>query len=220
MSIRLCVVCFYPNIAFGRVRVSAARKHWTGTMYITVLFFCSEALMLLELRRRCMLFLGKWMPLKRIAVYVCLPCKKLRANLIVRDWKKKPTVCRQLKLLSLIFLSRWGSHLNCWKKFKNLNCFSNSILNDKRNWRLIEIKYGHFPFPTSKKGTRTTTFCLLGKVRLHRYICLRGHLSWSLEKAWSQIWTMVTMVTIGGDLQPGCLADRLLTGLGQPQINP
>jgi len=24
----------------------------------------------------------------------------------------------------------------------------------------------------------------------------------------------------GGDLQPGCLADRLLTGLGQPQINP
>ena len=31
---------------------------------------------------------------------------------------------------------------------------------------------------------------------------------------------MVTMVTIGGDLQPGCLADRLLTGLGQPQINP
>jgi hypothetical protein len=32
--------------------------------------------------------------------------------------------------------------------------------------------------------------------------------------------TMVTMVTIGGDLQPGCLADRLLTGLGQPQINP
>jgi hypothetical protein len=32
--------------------------------------------------------------------------------------------------------------------------------------------------------------------------------------------TMVTMVTMGGDLQPGCLADRLLTGLGQPQINP
>jgi hypothetical protein len=31
--------------------------------------------------------------------------------------------------------------------------------------------------------------------------------------------TMVTMVTMGGDLQPGCLADRLLTGLGQPQIN-
>ena len=29
----------------------------------------------------------------------------------------------------------------------------------------------------------------------------------------------ITMVTIGGDLQPGCLADRLLTGLGQPQIN-
>ena len=32
--------------------------------------------------------------------------------------------------------------------------------------------------------------------------------------------TMVTMVTMGGDLQPDCLADRLLTGLGQPQINP
>ena len=29
-----------------------------------------------------------------------------------------------------------------------------------------------------------------------------------------------TMVTMGGDLQPGCLADRLLTGLGQPQIIP
>jgi len=28
-----------------------------------------------------------------------------------------------------------------------------------------------------------------------------------------------TMVTRGGDLQPGCSADRLLTGLGQPQIN-
>ena len=28
------------------------------------------------------------------------------------------------------------------------------------------------------------------------------------------------MVTMGGDLQPGCLDDRLLTGLGQPQINP
>jgi len=25
---------------------------------------------------------------------------------------------------------------------------------------------------------------------------------------------------MGGDLQPGCLADRLLTGLGQPQLNP
>jgi hypothetical protein len=29
---------------------------------------------------------------------------------------------------------------------------------------------------------------------------------------------MVTMVTMVGDLHPGCLADRLLTGLGQPQI--
>jgi len=34
------------------------------------------------------------------------------------------------------------------------------------------------------------------------------------------LYSMVTMVTMGGDLQPGCLADRLLTGLGQPQINP
>ena len=32
--------------------------------------------------------------------------------------------------------------------------------------------------------------------------------------------TFGTMVTMGGDLQSGCLADRLLTGLGQPQINP
>jgi hypothetical protein len=36
----------------------------------------------------------------------------------------------------------------------------------------------------------------------------------------AEVFTMVTMVTMGGDLQPGCLADRLLTGLGQPQINP
>ena len=27
------------------------------------------------------------------------------------------------------------------------------------------------------------------------------------------------LITIGGDLQPRCLADRLLTGVGQPQIN-
>jgi len=31
---------------------------------------------------------------------------------------------------------------------------------------------------------------------------------------------MVTMFTMGRDLQPGCLADRLLTGLGKPQLNP
>ena len=46
-----------------------------------------------------------------------------------------------------------------------------------------------------------------------------GDLKNSVTSSWR--WkTMVTMVTIGGDLQPGCLADRLLTGLGQPQINP
>jgi len=36
----------------------------------------------------------------------------------------------------------------------------------------------------------------------------------------TQTWGVCTMVTMGGDLQPGSLADRLLTGLGQPQINP
>jgi hypothetical protein len=35
-----------------------------------------------------------------------------------------------------------------------------------------------------------------------------------------QTLTLVAMVTMGDDLQPGCLADQLLTGLGQPQINP
>jgi hypothetical protein len=30
----------------------------------------------------------------------------------------------------------------------------------------------------------------------------------------------MVMITMGGDLQPGCLDERLLTGLGQPQINP
>ena len=29
-----------------------------------------------------------------------------------------------------------------------------------------------------------------------------------------------SMVTMEGDLQAGCLADWLLTGLGQPQMNP
>jgi hypothetical protein len=33
-------------------------------------------------------------------------------------------------------------------------------------------------------------------------------------------YTCMSMVTMGGDLQPGGFADRLLTGLGQPQINP
>jgi hypothetical protein len=28
------------------------------------------------------------------------------------------------------------------------------------------------------------------------------------------------MVIMRDDLQPGCLADWLMTGLGQPQINP
>jgi len=31
---------------------------------------------------------------------------------------------------------------------------------------------------------------------------------------------MVTLITMGGYLQPGCLADQLLTGIGQPQVNP
>ena len=31
---------------------------------------------------------------------------------------------------------------------------------------------------------------------------------------------VMVMVTMGGDLQSGSLADWLLTGLGQPQINP
>jgi hypothetical protein len=30
----------------------------------------------------------------------------------------------------------------------------------------------------------------------------------------------MVIVTVGGDLKPGCLADRLLTGLGQPLMNP
>ena len=32
--------------------------------------------------------------------------------------------------------------------------------------------------------------------------------------------SMVTLATMGGDLQPGCLADRLLTGFDKPQIIP
>jgi hypothetical protein len=49
-----------------------------------------------------------------------------------------------------------------------------------------------------------------------------GLLVWLFAAYWSGLlaWLIVTMVTMGGDLQPGSLADRLLTGLGQPQINP
>jgi hypothetical protein len=35
----------------------------------------------------------------------------------------------------------------------------------------------------------------------------------------SMVFNWLQLVTMGSDLQPGCLADRLLTGLGQPQIN-
>jgi len=34
------------------------------------------------------------------------------------------------------------------------------------------------------------------------------------------VYPALIMFTMGSDLQPDCLADRLLTGLGQPQINP
>ena len=54
------------------------------------------------------------------------------------------------------------------------------------------------------------------KPYIHTYIrCMYGKCSREVI-----LHTMVTMVTMGGDLQPCCLADRLLTGLGQPQINP
>jgi hypothetical protein len=59
---------------------------------------------------------------------------------------------------------------------------------------------------------------------LQRPILHCAHLSF-LVLLWHVRWTyllpfLVTMVTMGGDLQPGSLTDRLLTGLGQPQINP
>eukprot|EP00983_Pelagomonas_calceolata_P124872 1161153-Pelagomonas_calceolata.AAC.1 len=34
---------------------------------------------------------------------------------------------------------------------------------------------------------------------------------------WCNLDSVITMVTIGGDLQPGCLADRLVAGLSQPK---
>ena len=52
-----------------------------------------------------------------------------------------------------------------------------------------------------------------------RFTCTGKYCDWAcIPVRFSS--TMVTLVTMGGDLQPGCLADRLLTGLGQPQINP
>jgi len=41
-----------------------------------------------------------------------------------------------------------------------------------------------------------------------------------MSKTAATLVCVVTMVTMGGDLQPGCQADRLLTDLGQPQRNP
>jgi len=43
-----------------------------------------------------------------------------------------------------------------------------------------------------------------------------------LETLTAHTWlaiNMVALVTMGTEIQPGCLADRLLTGLGQPPIN-
>jgi hypothetical protein len=44
--------------------------------------------------------------------------------------------------------------------------------------------------------------------------CDLGHSKNEME----ELFQLRTMVTMGGDLQPGCLADRLLIGLNQPQI--
>ena len=46
----------------------------------------------------------------------------------------------------------------------------------------------------------------------------REHASQSTANRATEIYAMVAMITIRGDLQPGRLADRLLSGLFQPQI--
>ena len=60
------------------------------------------------------------------------------------------------------------------------------------------------------------TACFLGRLTV---ACLSA-LLWLPSPLICGLLIRLTMVTMGGDLQPGCLADRLLTGLGQPQMNP
>ena len=40
----------------------------------------------------------------------------------------------------------------------------------------------------STQSSSQSKFWHFGKVRLHHYICLKGHLSGSLEKAWNYTW--------------------------------
>jgi len=60
---------------------------------------------------------------------------------------------------------------------------------------------------------------LTPRKRKETYAGSESHSPHQLRKR-SHFVTTVTMITMGVDLQPSCLADRLLTGLGQPQINP
>ena len=69
---------------------------------------------------------------------------------------------------------------------------------------------------------RSCTVCIYGSGQPYTCICVRLG-----QKPCAHVYgitftkyTLTLTLTMGGDLQPGCLADRLLTGLGQPQINP
>jgi len=59
-------------------------------------------------------------------------------------------------------------------------------------------------------------FTYLGGV-FPRATCMYTDDRWQYD-AFKKLW--LQWLQWGGDLQPGCLGDRLLTGLGQPQINP
>ena len=53
------------------------------------------------------------------------------------------------------------------------------------------IPYWHYKRQSWKLllwGARAHSAATVGKVRLHHYICFKGHLSGSLEKAWNYTW--------------------------------
>jgi len=75
--------------------------------------------------------------------------------------------------------------------------------------------------PDQKQGIKR-----MPKTRVHSTLCkvlARSQPTLTTQELQFYSWSRELMIyigTIGGDLQPDCLADRLLTGLGQPRIYP
>ena len=79
-------------------------------------------------------------------------------------------------------------------------------------WLDSECKNAHFQaFPQSTPSVSVSKACA--------YMC-HGSVCASIARntQCTTVGIKVTTVAMGGDLQPGFFADRLLTGLGQPRI--